>query len=373
VPEAPSRLVYIGTYTAPNTAPGGARPGEARGIAVFRMDGRTGALEPVQVVEGVENPSWLALDPAGERLYAVSEVATWRGRDGSGGLVAYAVDPAAGTLARLGDQPTLGAAPAHVSVDPGGRHVLVANYAGACFTVLPVTPAGVGPATDVFRVSGSGPDPARQEAPHPHAIELDPRGGVAHGPDLGTDRIWAWRLDAAAGRLVPTAAACVRVAAGSGPRHLAFHPGGRFAYVVHELSSEVSAFAYDPADGVLTWLQALSALPPGASAGGGAEIVVHPGGRFVYASNRGPDGIAAFAVDEASGRLAPAGWTPSGGRVPRGMALDPDGRLLLAANQNSDAIVPFEVDPDTGRLRPTGHVTRTPTPVCVRFGRAVTG
>ena len=368
---APSRFVYVGTYTAPNTAPGGARPSAALGISVLRLDGRSGALAPVQVVEGIENPSWVTLDPGLRVLYAVSEVAGWAGRDGSGGLTGYAVDEATGRLTRLGDQPTGGAIPAHDVVDPSGRFVLVANYAGASFSVLPILEGGrPGPATEVHAVSGTGPDRSRQEAPHPHQVLFDPAGAFVHGPDLGSDRVWSWRLDPAAGRLAPADPPAARLGAGSGPRHLAFHPGGRFAYVVEELASAITAFAYDGATGAFSRLHSVSSLPPGAAGANTAgEILVHPGGGFVYASNRGHDSIGGFAVDQETGRLTPAGWTSTGGQVPRGVAIDPSGHLLLAANQNSDTIVPFEIDAGTGALRPTGYVTRTSTPVCIQFGR----
>src|SRR5262245_13095514 len=295
--QARSRFVYVGVYTAPNTAPGGVRPSEAAGIAVFRMDGRTGSLTPVQVVEGVENPSWLAFDHGQTALYAISEVSTWRGRRATGGVTGYAVDAGAGRLTALGHEYSAGALPAHAAVSPSGRHLVVANYLGATVTVLPVTKGGgLGPPTDVVVVTGRGPNPERQEAPHPHQVVFDPSGAFVHSPDLGTDRVWTWRLEPASGVLVPGEPAEAPVAAGFGPRHLAFHPDGRFAYVVGELASAITAFAYDATCGTFTWLQTVSTLPAGfAGQSESAEIVVHPDGRFVYASNRGHDSIAGFA------------------------------------------------------------------------------
>jgi 6-phosphogluconolactonase len=388
--RAPRRFVYVGTYTRPNTAPGGVTPSLALGIYVFKMDGRAGGLELVQVVEDtppgqpLPNPSWLTLDPRQRYLYATSEVSSWRGAPNTGGVTAFSVDGATGKLTRLNDQPSAGEIPAVVTPDPTGRYVLIGNYVGVppkgTFAVLPIVQAGpragqLDPATDVFAVTGTGPNRSRQEQPHPHDVVFDPAGRFVLGPDLGTDRIWAWQLDTGAGKLVPVAPPdppYAQVASGSGPRHLAFHPGGRFVYVIDELVSSITAFSYDGTHGTLTWIQTVSTLPPnftGTSAC--AEIVVHPSGSFVYGSNRGHDSIVGFAIDQQSGKLTLIGWTPTGGSFPRNFNIDPSGSLLLAANQNSDNIVPFSINQRTGRLRPTRQVTQTPTPVCIVFGGLV--
>jgi 6-phosphogluconolactonase len=368
--SAQPRYVYVGTYTAPNTAPGGEKPSTALGIYVFAMDPETGALTPVQVVPDIPNPSWLDLDPQQHFLYAVSEVSTWQGVDNSGGVTAYAVDPVTGKLTRLNDQPSQGAIPAHLLVDPTGRFVLVANYIGANFTVLPILADGtLGPATDVVAVSGMGPNASRQEAPHPHEVAFDPAGHFVVGNDLGTDKVWTWTLDTTAGTLVPNALPYAQVASGSGPRHTAFHPSGHFVYVISEMVSSITAFSYDAARGACTWLQTVSTLPNhfrGTSAC--AEIMVHPSGRFLYGSNRGHDSIVGFSIDQATGLLDPIDWTPTGGAIPRSFGIDPSGSLLLAANQNSDSIVPFLIHPQTGKLKPTKHITSTPTPVRIAFG-----
>jgi len=373
--SAQPRYVYVGTYTAPNTAPGGVTPSTAVGIYVFALDPDTGALTPVQVVPDIPNPSWLDLDPQQRYLYAVSEVSSWQGQDNSGGVTAYAVDAATGQLTRINDQPSQGAIPANLVVDPTGRYVLVGNYIGANFAVLPILANGaLGPATDVFAVSGAGPNAARQEAPHPHDVVFDPAGHFVFGNDLGTDKVWSWTLDTTAGKLVPNTLPYAQVASGSGPRHTAFHPSGQYVYVISEMVSSITAFSYDAARGACTWLQTVSTLPPrfhGTSAC--AEIAVHPSGRFLYGSNRGHDSIVGFTIDQATGQLDPIDWTPSGGAIPRSFGIDPSGSLLLAANQNSDNIVPFLIHPVTGRLKPTKQVTRTPTPVRIAFGGVVPG
>jgi len=371
--SAPSRLVYVGTYTAPNTAPGGTQPSTARGIYVFKMDGRTGRLTLLQVF-GLENPSWVTVDANASHLYAISEVSTWRGASNTGGITAFATDPATGMITAIDDQPTKGAIPAHVIVDPSGKYALVANYVGANWSVLPILPdGGVGPVTDVFAVTGHGPNTARQEAPHPHQTLFDPAGKYVFGPDLGTDNVWSWILDTTTGKLVPNPNLDhAQVASGSGPRHLSFHPSGRFVYVVDEMVSSITAFTYDAVRGTFTWLQTVSTLPPhftGTSST--AEIIVHQSGKFVYASNRGHNTIVGFRINQTTGKLTLIGWTSTRGSIPRGFNIDPSGRLMLVGNQNSDTVVPFRINQGSGALHFTGGVTNTPVPVSFAFGRVI--
>jgi len=213
-----------------------------------------------------------------------------------------------------------------------------------------------------------GPHPTRQDRPHPHQIPFDPGGPFALVNDLGLDRTYVYRLDRAPGRLVPNDPPFVSAAPGAGPRHLAFHPSRRFVYVLNEIDSTIQAYGYDGERGVLSALERVSTLPSGwRGENSTAQIVANPSGRFVYASNRGHDSIAIFGVDEASGRLTPAGHEPTRGRTPRNFDLDPKGAFLLAANQDSDTVVPFRVDPATGALAPTGQVVEAGSPSCVVF------
>jgi 6-phosphogluconolactonase len=253
---AQRRFVYVGTYTAPNTAPGGTKPSTAVGIYVFELHPATGLLSPVQVVPDIPNPSWLTLDPQQRFLYAISEVTTWNGVTNSGGVTAFAIDPTTGKLSKLNDQPTMGAIAAHDVVDPTGKDLLVANYAsdpntGASFVVLPIhTDGTLAPASDIFSPSGRGPNPDRQLSPHPHQVHFDPAGRYVFGPDLGTDKIWSWTLDTTAGKLMPNPVLPYeQVASGSGPRHMDFHPSGRFVYVIDEMVSSITAFTYDSTQG----------------------------------------------------------------------------------------------------------------------------
>ncbi|GAA2112324.1 lactonase family protein [Streptomyces synnematoformans] len=351
------RAVYVGGYA------GG--PGAPAGPAVFRMAG-AGRLTPVQEVPGVPNPSWLAVHPRLPVLYAVCEVSTWNGQQG-GGVVSYAVDTATGELTRTGDQPVPGV-PAHGALDERGEHLVVANYGGGTFAVVPLRADGTpAPVSDTVTATGTGPDPQRQAGPHPHQVVFDPAYGYVFGADLGTDRVWAWRLDAAAGKLAPNPLPFLQVASGSGARHLAFHPTGRFVYVVNELTSSVTAFSYDAGRGTFSWLQTVSTLPRGFTGESYcAEVAVHPDGGTVYVSNRGHDSIARFAV-AADGRLDLRETTPTGGAWPRHFALAPGGDVLLVANQNSDDVVAFRVG-RSGALRRTGATAAAPSPACVAFG-----
>lgn len=353
----------LGGAAAPaSAAPAAAAP--AAGLAVFRMAG-AGRLTPVQEVPGVPNPSWLAVHPRLPMPYAVCEVSSWNGQQGGGG-VSYAVDTATGELIRTGDRPVPGV-PVHGALDERGEHLVVADYGGGTFAVVPLRADGARPPVSDTVTATGGPDPARQAGPHPHQVVFDPAYGYVFGADLGTDRVWAWRLVAAAGRLTPNPLPFPQVASGSGARHLAFHPTGRFVYVVNELTSSVTAFSYDAARGTFSRLQTVSTLPRGFTGESYcAKVAVHPDGGAVYVSNPGHASIARFAV-AADGRLDLRETTQTGGAWPRHFALAPGGDVLLVANQNSDDVVAFRVG-RAGALRRTGVAAAAPSPACVAFG-----
>lgn len=347
-------LTLIGTYT-------GSR---SRGIYAAWLDTETGRLEQVELTAEAQHPSFLAVHPTRDLLYAVSELSTPDGQDG-GRLLAYRLDRAGGRLELIGEQSTGGGSPCHLSLDRRGRHLIVANYSGGSVALFPLKDDGSPqPPAQLVRHRGSGPNTARQEKPHPHSAWVDPQDRFVLVPDLGIDQVVIYRLDPEQSRLVEHGSG--RLASGAGPRHLAFHPSGRYAYVINELDSTVTAFAWDPEQGSLVPVETLSTLPEGiAGTNWCAHVAVHPSGRFLYGSNRGHDSIAAFSIDGATGRLTFQGCQPTGGKTPRHFALDPTGRVLLAASQESDRIVTFFVDPETGRLEPTGHATFAPTPVCL--------
>ena len=353
-------LVFIGTYT-------GAR---SQGIYVSRLDGATGKLSAPELAAATPNPSFLALHPNRRWLYAVSEIGDFEGRK-TGAVAAFLVAPDTGRLTPLNQRPSGGAGPCHVSVDATGKCALVANYGSGSVAALPINPDGrLGEPGSVIQHRGSSVNPQRQQGPHAHQIVTDAANRFAFVCDLGLDQILSYRLDAARASLTPNDPPFASVKAGAGPRHLAFRPNGRFAYVINELNSTITAFACDAKRGTLKELQTLATLPDdfkGASST--AEIEVHPSGRFVYGSNRGHDTIVVFAVDPASGKLTFVERQPTQGKTPRCFAIDPTGRFLLAANQDSDSIVVFAVDARSGRLKPTGQPVEVPSPVCVRVTR----
>jgi 6-phosphogluconolactonase len=254
-------------------------------------------------------------------------------------------------------------------VDRQGKNLLVANYGGGSVAVLPITADGkLAEATSFVQHKGSSADQARQSAPHGHSINLDAAGRFAFAADLGLDQVLVYQFDPSKGELKPHDPPFASVKPGSGPRHFAFHPSGQFAYVINELANTVTAFRYDPQQGVLKEVQTISTLPEDFKGKSyTAEVVVHPRGKFLYGSNRGHDSIAIFAIDAASGRLTPQGHEPTQGKTPRNFNIDPSGAFLLAANQNSGTIVVFRIDPATGKLKPTSQSVEVPAPVCIKF------
>ncbi len=365
-------FLYVGTYTEP------AMHGTAEGIYVYRMDPASGALAHVRTVAGVVNPSFLAIDPARRHLFAVNETETHDGQPG-GGASAFALDAATGSLTPRNARPTRGTFPAHLTVDPSGAYLLVANYGSGNVAVYPIEGGGnLGAMGDLVQNTGSGPNKARQAGPHAHMITFDLSGRYALLVDLGIDKTLVYRLDAATGKLnahdvtTENGAAeqsCGRSAPGAGPRHIAFHPTNRHVYVINELDSTIDAFAWDAARGTLAPLQTISIRPADfTGASSGAEIAVHPSGRFLYGSVRGYNGIALFAIDPNSGNLTARGHAPTQGKNPRSFTLDPTGTFLLVANQDTDNVVTFRIDQSTGTLTATGDIAHVPTPVCLLFG-----
>ncbi len=362
--QAASPLVYVGTYT--EGPQGQNRPD---GIFVYRMDLASGALTLVGQAGGPPNPSFLTIDPSGRYLLAVSETSQFEGQDG-GGVSSYAINKATGALTLINSQPTHGAATCYVTVDPSGKWVLVSNYSGSNFTVLPLGADGkLGPSTDVITHTGSSINKSRQEGPHPHSVILAPGSQtLVMVADLGLDRIMLYNLDPAKGQLTPHEPPWIAIHPGGGPRHMAFTPDGKTLYVANEVDSSVSAFRYDAARGTFTELQNLSLLPADFSGQNmSADIHVTPSGRFLYASNRGQDSLAMFSIDPATGQLIATGYVPTQGKTPRNFAIDPGGSYLLAANQDSGSIVTFHIDPASGKLTPAGPITRLSAPVCVKF------
>jgi len=361
-PSNDTAIVYIGTYT-PTEAP---TEQEVDGIYIYRLDMASGTLHPLSAVAGLTNPSYLAVDPQRRFLYTVQEMEAHADQPG-GAVSGFAIDPHTSALKQINTQPTHGIHPCYVSIDQNGRWLMVANYGSGNVCVLPIEANGaLGPATAVIQHSGSSVDPERQKGPHAHSIMVDPSNRFVLAADLGLDQIVVYQLDDEHGLLTEHHRA--DLPPGAGPRHLTFHPSGKYLYCMNELDSTITVFSYDAGKGTLRELQTVGTLPDGfAGSNSGADIHVHPAGRYLYSSNRGHDSIAIFALDEATGMLQPAGHVATGGRTPRNFAIDPTGTFLFAANQATDTVVSFRIDRATGGLSPTGLVTAVPRPVCVRI------
>jgi 6-phosphogluconolactonase len=354
-PRASSRTLYIGTYT--NT-------GKSEGIYFYRMDTMSGTLTREHATKSI-NPSYLALDRGRRHLYAVNEVDDFGGKS-SGAVSSFRIDPKTGKLTLLNQQPSLGADPCYVSLDATGKFVLVANYTGGNLSVLPIQRDGsLGPASDHVQHQGSSVH-ENQKSAHAHCFFVDANNRYALAADLGMDKVMVYRFDSARGKIKTASQTSLKP--GAGPRHLAFHPRGRFLYTINELNSTVSLFTYDARMGSLSPVQTVSTLPADFTAHNDcADVHVSASGRFLYGSNRGHDSIVVFAIDQATGKLTLVEHVSTDGKTPRNFTLDPSGRFLLAANQNSDSVVTFRVDPVTGKLDPTGNVADVPAPVCLKF------
>ena len=352
-------LAFIGTYTNKT---------DSKGIYSFRFDTKTGQLTPIGIAAQTQDPSFLTVSANEKYLYAVNELPTFEGKS-SGAVTSYSLDQKTGQLTQLNQVPSGGADPCHLSLDQTGKFLLVANYTGGSVSAFPVAPDGrLGPASAFVQHTGSGPNKERQEAPHAHYITASADNHHVFVVDLGLDEVLIYRFDPANGSLTPSDPPYAKLDPGAGPRHLAFHPNGKFAYVLSEVKSTVTAFAFNSKTATFSTLQTLSTLPKDfAAPNDTAEIVVHPSGKFLYASNRGRDSIAVFAIDPAKGTLTPAGDFSTAGKTPRNFALDPTGNFLLAANQESNNIVVFRINRTTGALTPTDQVAQVPAPVDIVF------
>ena len=343
-------LAFIGTYTR----------GESKGIYAMRFDPAKGSLTPPQVAVETQNPSFLALHPNGRFLYACGEA-------GEGTVNAFAIDRAAGTLKLLNSRPSKGSSPCHLVVDATQRNLLVVNYGTGSTIVYRVNADGsLGDETAFVQHTGSSVNERRQKGPHAHSVNLSKNNRYAVVADLGTDEFIVYAFDAAKGSLTRHSAA--KVKGGSGPRHFSFHPNYRFAYGLNEMGSSVTAFRWSEDKGQLDEIATTTTLPSGFAAENNcAEILVHPTGKFVYASNRGHNSIAVFECNPETGAVKLIDHTPTQGEVPRNFRMTPDGRWLLAANQNSASVVVFALNPATGKLTSNGQTARVDFPVCIKF------
>lgn len=356
--DSKDRLLFVGTYLK----------GDSKGIYACHFDEQSGQLTLTGQTLAIPNPSFLAADPSGGWLYAVCETPAWEGKP-TGAVSALRIEGADGTLRLINQVSSHGKAPCHLSLDPARKIVAVANYSSGTVASFPVAADGsLGEAASVIQHGGSGPNEKRQKGPHAHSITVDPANRFAYAADLGIDRILVYRIEHAAGKLVPMPGLDAVCDPGSGPRHVAFHPRGTHLYVVNELGCSVTVFSWNAETGALHREQTISTLPADFSGENScADIHLSDDAGFLYASNRGHDSIAVFAVSPADGSLTPLGYRHTGGKCPRNFAISPSGTWLLAANQDSSNVVVFPLDRQTGLLGEAQQTVEIPFPVCVRF------
>jgi 6-phosphogluconolactonase len=358
-PHAGKQWVFIGTYTGGKTG--------SKGIYRSEFDAESGKLTAPELAAEVASPSFLAVHPSKQFLYAVGELSEFNGKNG-GAVNALSLDAKTGRLKLLNQQSSGGAGPCHLIVDREGKNVLVANYEGGSVCVLPIQAGGkLGEATAFIQHQGKGANPQRQEGPHAHSINVGPHDRFAVAADLGLDELLVYKYDAEKGTLLPNDPPFLKVAEGAGPRHFAFHPSKPWAYVINELNCTLNVLDYTP-DGKFEIKQTISTLPGQFKNGySTAEVVVHPSGKFVYGSNRGHHSIVAFKVDPDSGQLSLSGHQGEGIKTPRNFNIDLSGKYLIVANQDGNSLVVFRIDPESGKLEPTGNKVEAPVPVCVKF------
>ena len=357
--QAADYLVYAGTYTR----------GDSRGIYLFHFNSSKGQLSKPTLAAETLNPSFLAEHPNHRFLYAVNE-----GGQGGNTVSAFAIDAKTGKLTPLNAVSSMGDGPCHLAVDATGHWLAVANYNNGTMALIPVHGDGtLGEAKQVEKHTGSSANPQRQRGPHAHCVVFSPDNRFLLLADLGLDKIFVYKFDAAAGTLTANDPPAAQVTPGSGVRHLAFAPNGRVLYSINEMGMTITAFHYDPAKGTLDAFQYVPTVPDSAKTPNSstAEVAVNRAGTRVYGSNRGNDSIALFAVDPRHETLSFMEDTSTLGKTPRHFTLDPTGKFLLVANQDSGDISVFKVHPGSGQLRPTGQLVKGAAfPVCLLFHTA---
>jgi len=365
IPALPSAadevLVYFGTYTNAKS--------KSKGIYLSKLDLAKGTLSAPTLAGEIANPSFLSIAPSKKFIYAIGEVDNFQGKKG-GVISAFSIETDH-TLKLINQQSTVGTGPCFVTVDNNGRNALVANYGGGSVAAFPIDAAGkLNEASAFVQHAGKVALPKRQQGPHAHSINLDRANRFAFAADLGLDKIFVYKFNPEMGSLAPNDPPAAKIADGSGPRHFAFSPDGRHAYLINEIAMSMTAFNYDGEKGVLTETQTISTLPEGEKvipAFSTAHVEVHPSGKFLYGSNRGHNTIVAYSIDQATGKLTLIGHVPSGGKTPRNFGVDPTGQYLLAAHQDSNNVVVFKIDQTTGALTNTGASIEVGAAVCVKF------
>ena len=364
-------LLFVGTYTENILfGTGQVLPGKGKGIHFLELS-PDGCLTDLGYEPDIRNPSFLCLSRDGDYLYCVNELKEFDGQ-ASGAASSFGVSYEDGvpSLRFLSMQPTGGADPCHINVNRARTHAFVANFMSGSAAMFPIKDDGsLGPASDFVQYEGHGLEPRRQKSPHAHSVVFDPNETRAFVPDLGTDRLMAYRIHYGSGTFVPERTPFLRVAPGSGPRFMEFHPNGKWVYFINELASSVSLLDYDDESGGFAVRGTWSTLPDDFVGDNiCADLHLTRDGGLLYASNRGHDSLMRFRIDPATGEPAPLGAVSCGGRTPRNFTMSLTGDYLVVANQDSDNLVSYRINHATGALDHIDEIA-VPTPVCIRsFG-----
>lgn len=354
----PTHWLFVGTYTGP----------KSKGIYRLPYQASSGKLGEASLAAEVRSPSFLAIDADKGRLISVGEVGDFGSRR-SGAVSSFTLDRSTGKLTHLSTVSSVGSGPCHVNLDKSGKFVAVANYGGGSTTILPVGEDGkLGDSVSFQQHKGSSVNKSRQEAPHAHSVNFSPDNRFLCVADLGLDKLLVYKFDPKTGQITANDPASLDTKPGAGPRHFAFHPSGKYAYLLNEIDMTLESLEYDPAKGSFNRIAVTPTKPDGPQKGEStAEVVVHPSGKFVYSSNRGHHSISVFAIQADSGKAERIQVAQGGIKTPRNFVLSPDGRFLLVANQDGDSIVTFSIDQEKGTLTPVGEPVQVPMPVCLRF------
>ncbi|MCX6238746.1 MAG: lactonase family protein [Bacteroidia bacterium] len=352
---AQDNLVFFGTHSV----------GTQKGISVAHFNSKTGILTKPELVAEAPAPAYFIIHPDGKSLYVCNSNDFAKGYTGQT-ISSYSIDSKKESITLLNQQSSGGADPSYICMDASKKFVLVANYKGSSVTVIAINHDGrLGEITANIKHTGRSIDTVRQTQPYVHSVRLDPTNRFALVADLGLDKLFVYRFNSKTGSLEPNDPPFVKVSPGSGPRHLAFHPNGKFVYLINEMASTVITFAWDSATGKLTELQTSSTLPADFKGKNAcAEIEVYPNGKFLYASNRGHESLAVFAINNTTGKISLLECIPTLGHSPRNFAFDPTFKWLIVTNHGSDNAMVFKVDDKSGHLIPVGE----PVPIVYPFG-----
>ncbi|MBL0744215.1 lactonase family protein [Chryseolinea lacunae] len=358
--QSKKEIMYVGTYSVRGS----------QGIYAFTFDRAKRTLKPLQTVPGLESPNYLAIHPTGKFLYSVNSGKANAADSEKGSVSAYGIDPKTGRLSGLNNRSSYGDGPCHITIDKTGQFAFISNYSQGNLVVLPLFDDGLlGTPSDAKKYVGNSVNPKRQESPHIHSTLISPDNKFLYVADLGTDKVYVYDFDAKEGHLQPASSPEVPVTPGAGPRHMALHPNGKFAYVAEELTSTVGVFTMNKTTGAWTVVEdTVRSLPVTfKEQNTSADIHIDPKGKFLYMSNRGLNALSIFSISPTTGKLTFVGNQDVGGKTPRNFLMDPKGEFIFVANMETDNIVTFKINPKTGKLTAVGKPVKVPSPVCLKL------